>query len=269
MSDDIRDIQSYYDTQVASEAERLERHQLERDLTWLYFCDYLPRHGHILEIGAATGAHTRWLAEHGYHVTAVDLSETLLRHNHQNLAAAGLADRVDFHISDARYLDDVPEHGFDAVLIMGPLYHLVDANDRRAAISEAILRLKKGGVLFASFISRLGILGDLMRNVPDWIEKQNDVRSILKYGRDPVEYPRGGFRGYFVRVDEIEALFTPYGLETLALAAVEPVISADDEAYNQLQGDDRRLWLELLYSISTERDLLAGSRHLLYIARKP
>jgi hypothetical protein len=58
------------------------------------------------------------------------------------------------------------------------------------------------------------------------------------------------------------------GFETLAVAAVEPLIAADDESYNKLQGKQRQLWLDLLYEISTERSILGASRHLLYIGRK-
>jgi hypothetical protein len=58
------------------------------------------------------------------------------------------------------------------------------------------------------------------------------------------------------------------GVETLALAGVEPAVSADDESYNRLEGEQRRLWLDLLYEISTDRSIIGASRHLLYIGRK-
>ncbi len=79
MPDDIHDIQQFYDSpeSIAHEADRLFRHQLERDITLRYFETYLPDAGRILEIGAATGAYTLWLAQRGYHVTAVDLSPGL------------------------------------------------------------------------------------------------------------------------------------------------------------------------------------------------
>ncbi len=42
----------------------------------------------------------------------------------------------------------------DAVLLLGPLYHLVDRDDRLAALSEARRVLRPGGVLAAAAISR-------------------------------------------------------------------------------------------------------------------
>ena len=71
-------------------------------------------------------------------------------------------------------------------------------------------------------------------------------------------------RGQFALVSGHEAI----GFETLALAAVEPAISADDESYNRLQGTQRQRWLDLLYAISTERSILGASRHLLYVGQK-
>jgi hypothetical protein len=112
-------------------------------------------------------------------------------------------------------------------------------------------------------------MGDLLKNMPDWIDDQVEVGSLLARGRRPDDYPRGGFRGYFARVAEIAPLHEAIGFETVTLAAVEPAISADDESYNRLQGEQRRLWLDLLYDISTEPSIIGASRHLLYIGKKP
>ena len=78
MSDDISDIQSYYDEVAERELVRLERHQLEHDITWRYLEKYLPPSGAILDIGAGAGGYTVELARRGYAATAVDLSPKLL-----------------------------------------------------------------------------------------------------------------------------------------------------------------------------------------------
>ena len=74
MSDDVSDIAAYYNTDPERERSRLERHQLEHDLTRRYLNQYLPPQGSILEIGEATRRYTLELAKRGYHVTAVDSS---------------------------------------------------------------------------------------------------------------------------------------------------------------------------------------------------
>jgi S-adenosylmethionine-dependent methyltransferase len=151
---------------------------------------------------------------------------------------------------------------------MGPLYHLIVEAERKQALRQVFERVRPGGVLFSAFISRFGIMGDLIKELPYWIEDQPAVRSHLERGRRPDDAPRGGFRGYFAQVSEIAPLHEAIGFETLALAAVEPAISADDESYNRLEGKQRELWLDLLHQLSTEKSIIGASRHLLYIGRK-
>ena len=268
MSDNISDIATYYNSDPLREHSRLERHQLEHELTWRYLEQYLPPQGSILEIGAATGIYTLELAKRGYPVTAVDMSARLLEENKRSIVEAGLESHVQFVEADARNLNKVIKHDFDAVLLMGPLYHLVEETDRQAVLEQAIKRLRTGGVIFSAFIGRFGIMGDLIKNMPEWIEEQDEVRSILEHGKDPDHHPEEGFRGYFAEVSEITPLHEGMGFETITLAGVEPGISADDESYNKLEGKQRQLWLDLFFEISTEKSILGASRHLLYIGRK-
>ena len=269
MTDDVSDIQSYYDGAAEQEDGRLKRHQLERDITWRYLEKYLPSDDAILEIGAATGSYTLELARRGYTVTAVDLSPTLLELCRERVAGEGLEKNVRFFVADARYLGDIKGDTFDAVLLMGPLYHLVLEEDRKTALKEAFNWLKPGGAIFSAFISRYGIWGDVMRNIPYWIENQSEVRSVIEKGRETDDSDRVGFRGYFATVSEIAPLHEEVGFKTMVVAGVEPAISADDESYNKLEGTGRKLWLDLLYELSAEESLIASSRHLLYIGMKP
>ena len=268
MLDDIKDITEFYSSNVDGEQDRLEQHRLEYDLTWRYLQDYLPSQGAILEVGAATGRYTLELARRGYRVTAVDLSAALIERCRKNLVDEGLETRVHLVVADARNLGEVEEKQFDAVLLMGPLYHLIEETDRQLAVKETIDRLRAGGVIFSSFLSRFGVLGDLIKGVPHWIEDQAHVRSLLERGKRPDGSPRGGFRGYFACPSEMAPLHEALGVETLVVAGVEPVIAADDESYNRLQIEQRQLWLDLLYEISTERSIVGVSRHLLYIGKK-
>ena|SRR5258708_35166385 len=56
-------------------------------------------------------------------------------------------------IGDARELD-LPDASADAVLLLGPLYHLAKRTERTAAIREAARVLRPGGPLYAAAISR-------------------------------------------------------------------------------------------------------------------
>ena len=122
--DDLQDIIAFYDQNAENEHARLDRHQLEYDLTWRYLDAYMPASGSVLEIGAATGRYTLGLARRGYTVTAVDMSSRELDACRNNLAVEGLDGQVRLILADARDLSALSGQEFDTVLLMGPLYHL-------------------------------------------------------------------------------------------------------------------------------------------------
>jgi S-adenosylmethionine-dependent methyltransferase len=268
MPDDVSDIRAFYNGDPQKEHDRLEEHQLEYELTWRFLEQYLPPQGSILEVGAATGRYTLELARRGYTVTAVDLSAALIEICRQRLADVKLESQVRLVVADARDLSAVTDTEFDAVLLMGPLYHLIAEADRKAALQQVYDRLRTGGLIFSALLSRYGIMGDLIKKTPAWIENPAASQWLIAQGHRPDDAPPGGFRAYFARISEIAPLHESAGFETLTLAGVEPGISADDESYNILQGNQRKLWLDLLYAISTEPTTIGASRHLLYIGRK-
>lgn len=270
--DDISDIQEYYNAAWDYESSRLTRHQLEHDITWRYLEKYLPPAGsYLLEIGSATGNYTLELARRGYKVLAVDLSPELVTRARARVNEASLDNHVEFRVGDIRTLTGLPGSTFDGVLMMGPLYHLVLREDRLLALNQVSRVSKPGSVLFTSWISRFGIFGDLMKNMADIVETPGEMTCLLEKGRDPDNYRggKGNFRGYFARADEICPIHEEAGFQVIALAGVEPAISVDDASYNCLEGKRRQLWLDLLFDISSEPNLVASSRHLLFVGKKP
>lgn len=267
MIDDISDIAAYYDKDPQVEHNRLTINQLEYDLTWRLLDEYLPPHGSILEIGAATGRYTLGLVHRGYAVTAVDLSKNNIKACQNNLTKAGFHEKVQYIVADARNLGSILKKDFDAVLMMGPLYHLVVESDRILALREAFDRLRLGGVIFSAFISRYGIWGSLLKDNPGWIEFQEEVRSVLTKGRDHDDWTQE-FRGYAAEVAEIAPLHEDSGFSTIKVVGVEPCISADDESYNKLEGKRRKLFLDLFFEICDKPSIVGASRHLLYIGKK-
>jgi len=269
MPDDINDIRSFYDNNVHKENDRLERHPVERDITWRYLESYLPPTGKILDIGAGTGAYSIPLAERGYSVTVVDLSTALIDKCKERAKETPLQDKLAFFVADARDLSETKDKDYDAVLLMGPLYHLVLEEDRIKAIKEAFSKMKRDGIIFSAFISRFGIWGDVMVKIPHYIKYQSSVKSILEKGVDAEDFPtwESSFRAYFATVSEIIPLHEKQGFKTLALAGVEPA-GFNTDRYKDLTDEQRKQWLDLIFSISTERTAIGASTHLLYVGEK-
>src|SRR5262249_25738546 len=118
-----------------------------------------PAPGVVLDVGGGPGVYACWLARKGYEV---HLSDPIPLHIEQAREAAlhqpdrPLASAVQ---GDARTLDR-PTASADGVLLLGPLYHLVERRERMAALAEAARVLKPGGRLFAVGISRWASLLD-------------------------------------------------------------------------------------------------------------
>ena len=96
--------------------------------------------------------YSAWLAEQGYEVHLVDASARLVTQARQ--VSANLKTPIaSLSVADARSLPQ-PDGFADAVLLMGPLYHLTTAADREVALREAHRVLRASGFLVVAAISR-------------------------------------------------------------------------------------------------------------------
>lgn len=109
---------------------------------------FLAPHMAVFDIGGGAGYYADWLAAQGHTVTMVELAETAVAHAkaHQAAPYTALA-------GDARALPP-PDASADAALLLGPLYHLQEKDDRMQALTEARRVLRPGGMLFAAGISK-------------------------------------------------------------------------------------------------------------------
>lgn len=142
----------------------------------------------MLDVGGATGTHARWLVADGHAVTLVDPVPA-------QVDVAARIPGVRALVGDARSLDHVGASA-DAVIMLGPLYHLQDRADRLRALTEALRVLRPGGVVFAGAISRLSALTKtvLTRGFCDL--PTDEVRVLLENGTTAgsLEPAPGAFR---------------------------------------------------------------------------
>lgn len=69
--------------------------------------------GRVLELGCSTGDDSLWLAEQGWQVSAVDISEQAIQTAQRLAQAAGLAERIHFQVCDLE--ETFPDGTFDLV----------------------------------------------------------------------------------------------------------------------------------------------------------
>jgi SAM-dependent methyltransferase len=222
----------------------------------------------ILDVGGAAGVHAGWLAAEGHDVHLVD---PVPLHVEQARAAAGEAHAFHAEIGDARHLEH-DDGTFDAVLLLGPLYHLVDRADRAQAFAEARRVLRDGGVLFAAAISRFASLFDgLARGFlfdPDF---QAIVDRDLSDGlhRNPTDHERWFTTAYFHRPEELESEARAAGLVVREVVGVEGLAGwLPDLAAHWDDTRHREVILRAARSIEREPALLGLSAHLLLVAQR-
>lgn len=264
------DIRAYYE--VADEQDRLS------SWGWLEFArtkELLQRHlpptpARVLDVGGGPGAYAAWLAELGYDVHLVD---PVPLHVEQAADAARASTRP-FTVAegDARSLVEAAR-SFDAVLFLGPLYHLTRREDRLAALAEAHRVLKAGGVVAAAAISRFAsVLDGLARGLLLHPEFQAIVEEDLRSGehRNPSDLPRAFTTAFFHRPSALAAEVVEAGFTLDALYGVEgpagwfaPPTPPDERSPDH----ERLLWVAR--AVEQEPELLGVSAHLLAFGRTP
>jgi ubiquinone/menaquinone biosynthesis C-methylase UbiE len=181
-------------------------------------------------------------------------------------ACAPLASAV---VGDARSLA-AADASADAVLLLGPLYHLLEADERIAALTEARRVLRPGGVLAAVAISRFASLIEGLRH--GWAcDHPGVVESGLHTGthRNPDALPHRFTTAHFSRPEELAAEVGAAGFEPVTLYAVEGPGTLVDDADEWMDDPARRDWLlRQLGRIETEPSLLGASAHVMAIARR-
>jgi SAM-dependent methyltransferase len=256
-------ITAYYDQ--APEETRLESgsSRLEGARTRELIVRHLPvTPATILDVGGAAGAYAFWLAERGYDVHLLDATPRLVEVARRQRSC---------RVADARSLPDGDESA-DVVLMLGPLYHLIEREDRVAAISEALRVLRPGGVLIAAAISRLAsTLDGLARELLGDPEFVGIVENDLRDGRHRNPTGRLDYftTAYFHRPDELSSEALDAGFEIEALYGIEgPGWMLPDLAARWDDPARREIVLRVARALECEPSALGCSAHLLLVARK-
>ncbi|BCN32465.1 class I SAM-dependent methyltransferase [Anaeromicropila herbilytica] len=262
----MNEIENWYDNQY-DEWNRLDRHKIEFEITKRYMNQYIDGDKlEILDIGGGPGRYSFYLTEQGHSVTLLDLSQKNIEVAKQKEKELGLELKKCIK-GNALELDSI-DGEYDVVLLMGPLYHLIKEEDRKRALDQAVNKLRKGGILFASFISNYAPIQDCFAYLK-LDGEDNDVEEMLRYLRCGENKDGMGFTtAYFTGVDEAKKLMEESGLQELAFAGVENILGCKEREILTLSEEERIKWIELGYALSRDCNLYGTSQHFLYVGRK-
>jgi SAM-dependent methyltransferase len=216
--------------------------------------------------------HAFWLAELGYAVDLVDPVASQVRIARELSGERGAGRLRSAQVGDARALD-ADDASYDAVLLLGPLYHLVDPADRQAALREAARVVRPGGVVAAAVISRFAsTLDGLARRLlddPHFVEITQRDRATGVH-LNPTGEARYFTTAYFHHPDEIGAEMRAAGIEDVRTLGIEgPAWLLQDLEEQWAEPTRRQKILDALAAIEAEPTLLGASAHLLALGRRP
>jgi SAM-dependent methyltransferase len=230
-----------------------------------------PAPATVLDIGGGAGAYALWLTGQGYTVHLVDATPRLVAEARRRSATASRP-LASCEIGDARataFADDTAE----IVLLLGPLYHLITANDRIRALSEAGRVLKPGGWLFVAAISRwASALDGMARNLFQDPAFAAIVERDVGDGQHRNPTGRLDFftTAYFHRPEELREETLAAGLLIEGMFGIEGPGWLLPDVHERLE-DSRRCddLLKVARMFESEPALLGVSAHLLVVGRKP
>jgi SAM-dependent methyltransferase len=261
-------IRAYYER--GEEAERLcggfPSGRLELARTQELIGRFLPSGSlEVLDVGGGPGVYAAWLAGLGHQVRLVDPVPL-----HVDQATAADA-RITTELGDARALAQA-DASVDVVLLLGPLYHLLDPGDRALALREASRVLRPGGWLFAAAISRYAALFDLLIRA-DVLHEPGilpTMREVLTTGAFR-SGPDGPFTtAYFHLPSELAAEVAAAGFVLADVFNVEgPGFVALDLEQRWDDPVRREALLEAARLIETAPEARAAGAHLLAVASRP
>ena len=278
MSDE-REPRSYYDEYGEREWDRLERdlyHRLEWEETTHFLGRDLPESGRVLDVGGGAGRYSVWLAERGHEVVLVDPSEPQVELAGTKAAEHDVDGQVTTGVGDVRALpcDDV---GFDATLCLGgPLSHVLDEGDRRAAAGELERVTRPGGPVFVSVMGRLAALQTVARLsgrlppaedetelLPQLARTGNyDHELLTAFDREPTGPPM-----HLFRVAELERLLGQAGLAVETVTGLESVVSQRRDEFDVLADSHRDALRNTVETLRGDRAAADLSGHMLAVTR--
>lgn len=260
--DELKYLTEYY-SKYDEDGRLTSKHgQVEFLTTMKYINKFLQKGMRVLEVGAGTGRYSLAIAEKGFQVDAIEL----IQHN-IDILKRKITEKcaVDIRQGNAMDLSCYNDETFDITLVLGPLYHLFNDNDKKQAISEAIRVTKKGGVVFISYCMNDATIinwgfkkGNIIEGIQSGIVDGNSFKCMSN--------PSLLFEMY--RKEEIDKLMTGYDVERLHFVATDLVTNHMRDTIDGMDEKMFETYLNYHFSICERLDLIGITHHSLDIFRK-
>jgi SAM-dependent methyltransferase len=219
----------------------------------------------VLDIGAGPGRFTIELAEIGARVVAADISKVQLRHNEENVRAAGVESAVlDRVVADVTDLSTFADGEFDAAVCYGgPLSYALDRAGE--GVDELLRVTRPGGHVLVSAMSLVGAFSEELRIVLELPLEVND--RIVSTGF--LDATGGGHvEMRLFRWPELEKLFLERGCAIVAASASNMNTAVEQELFPKLDAAMREALVRWEIDLGADPGAVARAPHIIVVVRK-
>jgi len=262
-------VQRYYDRTVQDEWQRLERHKMEFAITRAILDQWIVEPSRILDIGGGPGRYSLYLSRKGHEVSLLDLSQKALDFAQDQANKEGLRLKEVFH-ANALDLGFLEPRRYQAVLLFGPLYHLLTEEERKTAVRQALWVLEDDGLIFATFITRYAPVVDSLKGYCHEIRQTHQLlQTLLETGINHATSDDGAFTNAWFEIPQtIQPWMEAFGLQTVHIGSQEGLAAPYENMLNELSDEDFQLWVDLMKPLSTDPHTWGFAEHMIYVGRK-
>lgn len=245
--------------------------KLEYEMTIRKLEKYLPEKATILDLGGGAGVYTFELAKRGYQMYLADLSDNLIDLAKSKINSDNIDNVISCDVVNAIDLSIYKDNQFDTVLLFGPLYHLLEEDERNKCLKEVNRVLKKDGLVFASFIPYLSGSIAIVDRYFRHSEQVNidNLKEVFRSGKYNNNASSGFQEGYYPTSNEIEELFKINGFNKINISSIRSFCyEKEDKLYSIEDKDMFDEIIKLIDKTSEEKEIIEMCGHAMYIGTK-
>lgn len=230
--------------------------------TMTYIKKYIKPDMRILDIGAGTGRYSHALANGGYNIDAIELAESNIDIFKKNMTEEM---KISITQGNAKDLSRFEDNTYDISLLLGPMYHLFNTEDKLKALSEAIRVTKKKGIIFIAYcISDATILSDgfIGGCIKEFIEQ--DWLDADKF--TTASNPWDLFELH--RKEDIEKLASHFNVKRLHYVATDGFTNFMRETVKKMDEETFDIYIKYHLAICERTDMVGLTHHSLDVLKK-
>ena len=256
----LTNIEKYYNK--FNEDKRLKtRHgQVEFLTTTKYILKYLSKgkNAKILDVGAGTGAYSKFLYDNGFDVTAVELVEKNLSVLKQNVP------NINAFKGNALNLKKFKDNSFDCVLLLGPMYHLFSIEEKLKALNEAKRVVKSSGLIFVAYcLNEYAVIS--------YAFKENNFNQVVKNGKLTKDFKVVSTQEDLYSYDNLKIINTlkkQSNLKRVKILSPDGPTDYMRQTINKMDNQTFLGYINFVQKNCERKDLLGAGSHIVDILKK-